>query len=306
MKSRKASLDPPRLGWTESFGDADELRETFTAIRDWLISQGIDPTKGRFADYVKFIADWKNARGPQFTAEIAGYLREIHELLWAYRALLGNESDLSADLIKKTLQGTALPGASPGGEKGRNYILQLRAAAYFGRRGFKVQLNSEADVVAIKDDTTYYVECKRIYSLKQVPKRLREVRDQLLKRLRAHPPSTAAYGIAWLDPTAVLVGKIGVYSAFSNFGAQLAVRADLHVFSKLCPFDVLKSDGRILAAVIQTVWPCASVVPDRLFVGFTSFIVPLVSDADFEKRVRPLFDSLMTQESAPVSSQFQD
>jgi hypothetical protein len=305
MKRTKRNCKSHTLGWRDTFGDADKLYEDFTAIKEWLISQDVDPLKGRFADYVRFIASWKSSgTGKMFTAEMATYFREIHELLWAYRTFRVDQSDLTAELIKKTLQSNALPGEKPEGEKGRNYLLQLRAAAYFLKSGFEVRVDSDADVVAYKDEATYYVECKRIYSLKQVSKRMREIRDQLHRRLLQHPSSAAAYGIAWLDPTPVLIGKIGLYSAFSNVGAQVAVRMDLHVFADLCSFDLLKTDKRILAAVIQAVWPCASVIPDRLVIGFTSLIVPLVSDAEFEQRVRPLFDMLMTQYNAPVFSQF--
>lgn len=293
------------LGWREAFGDAESLYKDFTAIKEWLIAQGIDPTKGRFADYVKFIASWKNSDEKKFfTAETATYFREIHELLWAYREFLLNQSDLTAELIRKTLQSKALPSQKPGSEEGRNYLLQLRAAAYFLRCDFEVSVNSDADIVARRGETTYYVECKRLYSMKQISKRMNDLHDQLCARIKQHPCQGEVYGIAWIDPTPIIVGKIGLYSAFSTLGAQMAVRVDLNIFADLCPLDILKTERRILAVILQTIWPCATVVPDRMIVGFTSLIVNLVSYEEFERRVRPLFDQLMKQESAPVSSQF--
>jgi hypothetical protein len=291
--------------------DSLNVREVFPLIEKWLKNNDCNVSTGRFAEYAEFLRYLKHCEEhrvlePKYNMlEIASFHREIFELAFVFTRFTRNETDVTTELIKKILQGHALPTDNPEAEKCRNYLLQLRAAAYFMDSGFEVSVNSDADVVAKKDGKTYYIECKRLYSLSQTEKRFSELRDQLLSRLLGHTENSEAFGIAWVDPTSIFVGQIGMYSAYSRVACQVAVRMDLNLFANQCPFRKLQKDPRILAVMLQMVWPSISAdEAGPFFIGFTSIIQPLVSKEAFRDHVRPLFDKLLEQIHAPVSSQF--
>ena len=291
--------------------DSLKVHEVFPSIEKWLKNHGCNVSTGRFAQYLEFLSylqhcEEHRVREPKYNMlEVALFHREILELAFVFTRFTRQETDVTTELIKRILQGHALPTDNAEAERCRNFLLQLRAAAYFMDSGFDVSVNSAADVVAKKDGKTYYVECKRLYSQIQVGKRFSELRDQLLTRLRGQAEKGEAFGIAWVDPTSLLVGRIGVYSAYSRVACQVAVRTDLNLFANQCPFRKLQDDPRILAVMLQVVWPsiCADEA-EPLSVGFTSLITPLVSREAFRDHVRPLFDKLLEQTRAPVSSQF--
>jgi hypothetical protein len=290
--------------------DPMNVREVFPEIEKWLKKHGCNVSTGRFAEYAEFLhylqfCEEHKVRVPKYNMlEIASFHREIFELAFVFTRFTRNETDVTTELIKKILQGHALPTNNPEAEKCRNYLLQLRAAAYFLDSSFEVLVNSEADVIAKKDGKTYYVECKRIYSLAQVDKRFGELRDQLLSRLHGHIENGEAFGIAWIDPTSIFLNRIGMYSAYSRIACQAAVRMDLHLFTNDCPFTKLQKDSRILAVMFQMVWPSITAVENGpFFIGCTSIIQPLVSQDAFRDHVRPLFDKLLEQIHAPLSSQ---
>ena len=287
--------------------DTLNMHDVFPLIEKWLIAHDCQVTTGRFAEYSEFIrymqyCEKHRVSEPKYNMlELASFHREIRELAFVFTRFTRNETDITTELLKQILQGHALPTTSPEVEHCRNYLLQLRAAAYFIDAGFGVSVNSKADVVATKDGKTYYVECKRLYSLSQVEKRFSELRDQLLTRLRAHAEKGDAFGIAWIDPTSILVSRIGMYSAYSRAACQVAVRMDLSLFANQCPFKKLQQDPRILAAMLQMVWPSISADEEGPFcIGFTSIIQPLVSDECFRDHVKPLFDTLLELTNNPL------
>jgi len=295
------------LGYEDPLNDPDNLLEAFALIQKWLKEQNCNISTGRFAEYVEFMRYMEECRRkkvlvPKYDmVQMATFNREIIELTFVFSRFVGQKTDLTKELLKKILQGHALPTEDPEAERCRNYLLQLRAAVYFMDLGFDVSVNADADVVAKQDGITYYVECKRLYSLSQVDKRFRELRDQLSKRIQTHAEKSEPFGIAWIDPTAIFLGKIGVYSAYTRAASQVAVRMDINLFANQCPFKFLQEDSRILATVLQVVWPsiCASEARS-LFVCFTSIVQPLVSKEAFRDQVRPLFDKLLKINPAPA------
>jgi hypothetical protein len=296
------------LGYEDPLSNPKNLREAFSAITHWLQKHDCKITTGRFAEYTEFLRYMEHCEKYQIKApkynmlELASFHREIAEIAFVFSRFAGKESDITVELLKKTLQGHALPTDNPAAEKCRNYLLQLRAAVYFMDSGFDVSVNSDADVVAKKDNKTYYIECKRLYSLSQVEKRVRELEDQLLARFREHSGGSEAFGIGWIDPTSIFTGRIGMYSAYSRAASQVAVRVDLNLFANQCPFDRLKKDPRILAVALQMVWPSLCGNEEApIATGFTSIICPLVSEDLFREKVRPLFDKLLKIKRAAES-----
>lgn len=80
--------------------------------------------------------------------QMATFNREIVDLTFVFSRFVSQKTDLTKELLKKILQGHALPTEDPEAERCRNYLLQLRAAVYFMDLGFDVSVNADADVVA--------------------------------------------------------------------------------------------------------------------------------------------------------------
>jgi hypothetical protein len=288
------------LGYEDPLSNPKNLREAFSAITHWLQKHDCKITTGRFAEYAEFISymdycEKHKVLIPKYNMlELASFHREINELTFVFSKFVSKESDITIQLLKQVLQGHALPTDNPAAEKCRNYLLQLRAAVYFMDSGFDVSVSSDADVVAKKNNKTYYIECKRLYSLSQVEKRIREIEDQLLARFSEHKEESEAFGIGWLDPGAIFMGRIGMYAAYSRAASQLAARVDLNLFADQYLPDKTKKDPRILAIALQMVWPSICGLEEiSISTGFTTIVCPLVSKDDFREKVRPLFDNLL-------------
>ena len=288
------------LGYEDQLSNPKNLREAFSAITHWLQKQDCRITTGRFAEYAEFInymdyCEQHKVLVPKYNMlELASFHREINELTFVFSKFVNKESDITSQLLKQILQGHALPSGNPAVEKCRNYLLQLRAATYFMDSGFDVSVSSDADVVATKDSKTYYIECKRLYSLSQVDKRIREIEDQLLTRFREHKASGEVFGIGWLDPSAIFMGRIGMYAAYTRAASQMAVRIDLNLFASQYLPEKSKKDPRILAIALQMVWPSICGLEEiSISTGFTTIVCPLVTEDAFREKVHPLFNKLL-------------
>lgn len=286
------------LGHRDSLlSNSQGLVATFQSIKIWLKKNGLSVSTGRLFQYDQFLnyiqALPKDEKPKYNMLELALFYREISELAFVFSRFVEMEADLTYDILKIIFRGHALPTEVPEVEKCRNYLLQLRAAAYFMDAGFQVQVSTDADVIAKKGGKVYYIECKRIYSLSQVDKRLSEIAKQLSTRFGNHKDDCEAFGIGWIDPTPILVRNFGMYAANTRIACQTAARIDLDIFIGHCPFEKLLKHSGIIAAVFQTIWP--SVCSDEegpISIGFTSLIQPLVPKSEFQQKVRPLFDEV--------------
>ena len=99
----------------------------------------------------------------------------------------------------------------------RNTQFELRIASYFCQAGYSVDMSNLTDIVATRDQTTYFVECKRVTSFSALIKRLKHAKKQLRARISKHTLVSRNFGIIAVDVTKI---------AFKYNGLTLGLTAD--------------------------------------------------------------------------------
>lgn len=88
-------------------------------------------------------------------------LREVHELTWIGEGLRVCDVTGLEDKLRLVVGGADF-AALDRNTASRDTQYELRIAAYLGRAGFRVRLDTLTDIVATRRRTTYHIECKRI------------------------------------------------------------------------------------------------------------------------------------------------
>lgn len=95
-------------------------------------------------------------------------------------------------------------------DNSRDFMYELLIAAYFKSKGFRIEFNDMADVVAFKNSDTLYIECKRLTSPNSLEKNLKKAEKQLASRTDKN-----AYGLVFIDIANCILDKINIYE-YSN------------------------------------------------------------------------------------------
>lgn len=165
--------------------------------------------------------------GPGRFEELLNSIYEATELISIHRGL---ESHTNPSLVSKLKELTAGPiyggkeNSNSSSNKARNTSYELLMAARLAAAGYDIDLSTEADIIARKDDFVFYVECKRPQSADGVNSNLKAALRQLRTRYEASDNPAVVRGIVALSinkavPVAPRVLKSATHSAA---GAELA------------------------------------------------------------------------------------
>lgn len=143
-------------------------------------------------------------------------LREVHELTWIGEGLREAETTGLASKLRLVVRGADFAALDRNTES-RNTQFELRIASYLGRSGYQLDFGSLTDIIATRDRTSYFIECKRIASPAQLAKRIKEGLDQIEGRMPKSTLSKSSYGVVAVDVTKV---------AFSHNGLVMGVTLD--------------------------------------------------------------------------------
>ena len=129
-------------------------------------------------------------------------LREVHELTWIGEGLRDADTRGLADKLRTVVRGTDFAALDRNTES-RNTQFELRIASYLGRAGYRLDFGTLTDIVATRGLTTYYVECKRVASARQLARRIEEALDQIEKRKPQSRFFRGRHGVVAVDVTRV-------------------------------------------------------------------------------------------------------
>lgn len=110
--------------------------------------------------------------------------------------------------------------------RSRDAQFELRIASYFCQSGCDVSL-SATDVVVLSNRCVFYIECKRIGSASQLPKRLSEARKQLKSRMPGKIGNRRVYGCIAADVTKVAFAHNGITMGVSNDHSRDVIQQEL-------------------------------------------------------------------------------
>lgn len=276
--------------------DYPDSRSRLAELLPFLYSQGISKNNIRLLGYMNFLERFDRKQTNDGT-EVARYWREINEVIFVIRKLRLNPKGFPNALIVKCFEGQELVNGTPENDRGRNYMLEARAAIYFLNRGYDISLETECDVVARSKETTYYIECKRLYSESKVRLRRAEAYDQIIKRFSDEDDQKNKRGIIWIDPSAIILKSCLMYVTGSEVAAIAAARADLIYFAEKHLGDIPgQDDTRMLGMVTQMVFPAHIGEKEGVLTGFTNIFSPINRRSLSEERhqeMRKLFENLI-------------
>ena len=250
------------IGKRNKLSDLENLTQEFNNVLSWFKELNIRTDVGRIAAYqhyfINLVDNPANESIPSITR--ANVHRELFELIWIYKNFVGQKSDKIRDYVKKTLKGVVASNLDYSKDQSsRNYLFELRVASYFLNAGYEINLDTDCDLVAFKNNEKYFVECKRLTSYGKIGERIKEASKQLEKRL-SDDPSKKKYAIIWVDLSFIQCNYTGFYSSYYRKTSQAAARLDLRILQQKT-LPKLKSNKKIIGIVLQTLYPGISEEP---------------------------------------------
>lgn len=165
-------------------------------IKNIIESRGIRTKNTRIERYIQYYDDivnerelnessiFKNSKNGPFQHSLDWHLyllREAHELMWILKGLKNHIPKGIDDKLKIIVAGSDF-AVLDGNSLSRNTQFELRIASYFCQAGFEVDLSTETDIIASSKEYTYFIECKRVASIKMLMQRIDEAKKQILLR----------------------------------------------------------------------------------------------------------------------------
>lgn len=207
----------PGLNFTDHVADLIEMRDFFN-------DRGI-PTKNtridRYSQYLtEFISGkpfneklvFKSSIDERFksgTDWLLYVLREVHEFAWI---LKGIKTQTPAGLESKL--GMLVSGsdfaALDSNTLSRNVQFELRIASYFCRSGCEVDLTHLTDLIGLNKEYAFFAECKRVGSIAQLKKLLKEAKRQLNRSMPSRYKERIAFGCIAADVTKAVYNHYGI------------------------------------------------------------------------------------------------
>ncbi len=107
---------------------------------------------------------------------------EVAELARIYKGLSEQAAPAIVTRLKDAVKGQEFYTLDSEHRSGRDFSFELSMAAKFVGAGLAVDFGHDADIRVLLEGFTFFVECKRLKSPKQIQKRLKEGIKQLHKR----------------------------------------------------------------------------------------------------------------------------
>ena len=161
-------------------GTVDYLPQ-FRALVSLMNNKGIKTKNTRIGRYLDFIESGHDAN---FEIIIPGNKegynllihKEICELLWIWQGIKNNCTDDVVKDLRRLTKGNDLLYNDKKTDTVRDIQFQLRILSYFLRSGVdaKYEDSTGSDISLIHEETSIYVECKRVKSRNQLQKRIKD------------------------------------------------------------------------------------------------------------------------------------
>ena len=186
-------FDIINLDATHFPGHTEELKKDYFEACEWINSLGLNYRPTRFAAYKKDFELFFNPDNEDkinldedLLADLHTYMNaslEAVELIRIRNAFKEDNHKDFINILKKTLSGTPFKN-SKNSDQSRNFTFELAVASRFLKAGYEVDLSSIADLICIINGRKIFIECKRIQSIRQLRKRVKEANKQVAKRLK--------------------------------------------------------------------------------------------------------------------------
>lgn len=258
--------------------------EKLVALRELLIKNGINAQHSRINKYIRFLekihrdptmdpkkifTDVHDDRFKSIDDWFVYTIREVHELLWIYRALqiqfpLGIREKLN--LINSGRDFAAFDADSTS----RNTQFELRIMSYFCNEKCSIDVSTKTDIIIEFEDFFLYIECKRIRSDKKLMKNIYEANEQLKLRLPKKKKEKKCYGIIAIDVTALAYPDQDIIFGITCEHAKDAVRNNMNkVIENISSDKVMNQNPQLLAIWVNIHMPAVLRQPPSITTTFS-------------------------------------
>ena len=262
----------------------DDMRE----LRQWMKDVGINVKVTRIDRYVRYLEQmnlipeedgsgiFNDPPVHPFKSALDRYmyvLREVHELMWIFNGFRHNPPKGFEKKFTEIAKGSDF-AALDRDSTSRNTQFELRIASYFCRNSYSVDISTETDIVATSPHETFFVECKRLSSQKQVDRRKKEAASQLQGRLPPSRLGSKCYGIAAFDVTKLAFEHNGLTWGVTADHSRDVIRDKISEIGSRINFanPVLKSKNNLLVW-LQIHIPTLILEPPQPATRFTSLFI---------------------------------
>lgn len=188
-------------------------------------------------------------------------LREVHELAWIGESLTGLDVRGLSDKLQIIVSGADFAVLDQN-HHSRNTQFELRIASYLARAGYQLDLGTLTDIVATRDHSTFYVECKRVASASQFAKRVKEGASQITDRMPRSGLLHARHGFVAVDATRIAFTRNGLFWAITPDHARDVLRGKLQdVKTQLEKSNPSEVSGRVVGVWLHMHFPCLILNP---------------------------------------------
>ena len=188
----------------------------------WLESLGINHSPTRVGRYRKiFAALARHQTANTLEAFFDNYslmsfvnaAHEVAELVRMYEGLSQHRDASLVSRLRDALKGHELFVMDDNDRSGRDFTLELSIASKFARAGLPVDFGHQADLRTQYAGHELFVECKRLKSVNQVERRIKEGLAQLEQRYVDSENPSSARGILVLGTSKLVNSELGVLEA---------------------------------------------------------------------------------------------
>ena len=233
----------------EMFNRTDELIE-------WLTQKGISTASfSRIAQYKELGAAFFTSESPSSPDAIELFTqltKSIYEfiLVLLVKDTFENENSPGfLERLKSALKGkTFIDNAKEEGS--RNFLFELLVAVFFARKGYKIEFTKIADIIAYRNNTKIYIECKKCYSDKKIEKNLKYAHKQLTANISQKDFNTV--GLVALDISHLSDKHIPKCEFPNQNAAQAAIKSGIRQVMKDISWIIDKLNTRFINSTLAT------------------------------------------------------
>lgn len=257
-------------------------------IRDFIENRSIQTKNTRIERYIEYFESvaskeprngsliFKNSIGRPFESDLDWFLyalREVHELTWILRGLKMHVPAGLDGKLEEMVSGSDFAVLDTNSHS-RNVQFELRIASYFCQAGCEVDLTTATDVVAFTEEHAYYVECKRVGSMSQLNRRLKEAKIQLHNRMPRKHDNRIAYGCIAADVTKAAFAHNGLTMGLTNEHSRDVIQEKLiNIANTTRTMQLFSGRLNILEYWLQIHLPSLITYPPATITRFSNYFI---------------------------------
>ncbi len=180
----------------------------------WLESKGLKATQSRYAKYKDYIDDFYKKGNREDLADLEQRFKKLNDavqeciqIVQVFNSFKNEKSIGFEERLQKAVYGTDFYNPENKIDQPRDFLYELLIASWFNRLGYEIDFEQLTDVVANRNGTTIYIECKRIKSINRLEENLKKACKQLSKINN----DANHYGLIFIDIYNCVADKIRDY-----------------------------------------------------------------------------------------------